>query len=562
MSYIINKSDGTVLTEIVDGTIDQTSTCLTLFGKNSSSYGEFLNENFVHLLENFASDSSPIPPRVGQTWYDTSEGRLKVYDGSGFKVSGGTIISTIIPETITDGDLWIDSENQQIHFNDGTNTVLAGPIYTAQQGISGFSIEDVFDSNNIKRTIAKLYVAQSLIGIFSKVEFEPKDPIPGFAGTVKVGFTIGSDSSLVFDVIATRANSLVSYHPITGELELKTASSFVSTTNDSTSSGTLTIQNTTPLILGPSQNNEVNVSTGLFQINSNISDQNFEINTLNSLGLFPCLHATAQTQFVGIYTDSPTSTLDVNGDVRVRGDLLVEGNTTTINTTNISIEDLLIEIGKVATPTNLTAEGGGISLQAGLDGNKTLVWNEIVGATGGWSSSEHFNIASGKSYHIGNAQVLTSSSLGSGITSALGLTSIGTLTSLQVDNLNINGNTISSTNTNGNIVLNPEGTGDVDVNSNKIVNLADPTKTSTSTDAVNYQTLYSEVRTKSIGFSLDTTGFASDAAIASDVLDIIFPSSEYDNETKCRVHCISSGVRENKLFIMTSGNWVSNGLII
>mgnify|MGYP003348881638 CR=1 FL=1 len=54
MSYIINKTDGVVLTEIIDGVVDQTVTDITLIGKNSTSYGEFVNENFVHMLENFA----------------------------------------------------------------------------------------------------------------------------------------------------------------------------------------------------------------------------------------------------------------------------------------------------------------------------------------------------------------------------------------------------------------------------------------------------------------------------------------------------------------------------
>ena len=92
MSYIINRTDGTILTEIVDGNVDQTSTDLTLIGKNASTYGELLNENFVFLLENFASTSSPNNPIIGQLWYDKSTAQLKVYDGSGFKAAGGTFV--------------------------------------------------------------------------------------------------------------------------------------------------------------------------------------------------------------------------------------------------------------------------------------------------------------------------------------------------------------------------------------------------------------------------------------------------------------------------------------
>lgn len=556
MSYIINKTNGSVLVEIVDGSIDQITTSLTLVGKNASSYGEFFNENFLHLLENFASETSPTKPQTGQMWYDTTEGRIKVYDESigGWKVSGGTIISNTIPLTISDGDLWINSEKQQLHFNDGINTVLAGPIYTAQQGLSGFSIEDVYDTDNIIRTIAKLYVAQSLIGIFSKDEFIPRDPIPGFSGTVKIGFNQGTLSGTKFNVTASQADALISYHPITGALVLKNASSFVSTTDSSTTSGTLTIQNSTPLILGSNQNNEILVSTGLFSINSNISDQNFEINCLNGAGLFPSLHVNAQNQHVGIYTDTPTTTLDVNGDVRVRGNFVVEGNTTTINTTNISIEDLLIELGAVDSPTNSTATGGGISLKGGVDGDKTLIWQN---ATTAWTSSEHFNLVSGKGYHVNGFEVLSQTTLGSTVTSAPGLTSIGTLTNLQVSNLLFAApSTISFSNIlvpNGDIFLEPKGTGVVDVSNSRIANVSDPTD---GNDAINYSFMTSEIRTKPIGIALDTGGM-SDTLIASTVLDIIFPIDDFDVNTKCRVYC--SDLSVSKLFTLNVSGWQYTG---
>ena len=119
MSYIINKTDGSILTEILDGILDQTSTDLTLLGKNANSYGEFVNENFVHMLENFANTSSPNNPIVGQLWFDKTENRLKVYDGYGFKVTGGTIVSASVPSSISQGDLWIDITRQQLYFNDG-----------------------------------------------------------------------------------------------------------------------------------------------------------------------------------------------------------------------------------------------------------------------------------------------------------------------------------------------------------------------------------------------------------------------------------------------------------
>ena len=86
MAYTINKTDGSVLATITDGTIDNTSS-LTLFGKSYSGFGELLNENLVKLLENQASTSTPYAPLKGELWFDTTTLQIKVYDGTSFKLS-------------------------------------------------------------------------------------------------------------------------------------------------------------------------------------------------------------------------------------------------------------------------------------------------------------------------------------------------------------------------------------------------------------------------------------------------------------------------------------------
>lgn len=91
MSYNINKSNGDLLVTVEDGTADLTSTSIALVGRNFAGYGEYLNENMVHMLENFASSSQPNSPLEGQLWYDSSTRLLKVYDGSNFVSSGGGI---------------------------------------------------------------------------------------------------------------------------------------------------------------------------------------------------------------------------------------------------------------------------------------------------------------------------------------------------------------------------------------------------------------------------------------------------------------------------------------
>ena len=93
MSYKLNKTDGTLLVDLVDGTLDTSTTDISLIGKNYSGFGEALNENMIKLLENFSKIIAPSRPLTGQIWFDTSEKRLKVYDGENFRTSGGPIVA-------------------------------------------------------------------------------------------------------------------------------------------------------------------------------------------------------------------------------------------------------------------------------------------------------------------------------------------------------------------------------------------------------------------------------------------------------------------------------------
>lgn len=168
MSYTINKTDGSVLAVITDGNIDQT-TSLTLIGKSASAYGEYINENLVHLLENFANSTQPSgTPLAGQLWFDTIESRLKVYDGNGYKVAGGTIVSKVLPSSIAQGDIWINQTNGQLWFNDGVETILAGPQKPA---VTGFNVITVLGDNQISYTVIKVVVGTKLIAILSNDSF-------------------------------------------------------------------------------------------------------------------------------------------------------------------------------------------------------------------------------------------------------------------------------------------------------------------------------------------------------------------------------------------------------
>ena len=126
MSYIINKTDGSVLTTINDGTVDNTSD-LILVGKNYSGYGRYQNENFVHLLENFSNTTAPASPLKGQLWYDSTNQAIKVYNNTGFKIPPAAVSSGTAPTNKTIGDLWYDSTNEQLNFWDGSVWKIIGP---------------------------------------------------------------------------------------------------------------------------------------------------------------------------------------------------------------------------------------------------------------------------------------------------------------------------------------------------------------------------------------------------------------------------------------------------
>jgi hypothetical protein len=136
MAYTIDKYNGTTVAVVEDGTIDSTLD-IKLIGKNYAGYGEAQNENFVHILENFAGTSAPPRPISGQLWYNTSNKKLSFYDASTtkWKTAGGSEASTSEPSNLSEGDFWFDTGNKQLYVKSGTSTTeftLIGP-----QGIAG-----------------------------------------------------------------------------------------------------------------------------------------------------------------------------------------------------------------------------------------------------------------------------------------------------------------------------------------------------------------------------------------------------------------------------------------
>jgi len=149
MAYTVNKTDGTILATVADGTID-TTTDLTLIGKNYAGYGEFFNENLVKLLENFSNSSAPASPVAGQMWWDKTNNLLKVYTGTAFKTVSSSTASSSTPSGSVTGDLWWDTTNGQLKVYNGSDFTTIGPSFTSGTGTSGAIVETVTDTGAYK----------------------------------------------------------------------------------------------------------------------------------------------------------------------------------------------------------------------------------------------------------------------------------------------------------------------------------------------------------------------------------------------------------------------------
>lgn len=193
MAYIINRTNGTQLTVVEDGTIDQT-TDLKLVGKNYAGYGEIENENLVSLLENFSSSQSPARPISGQIWFDSSNSKLKFYDGTKFRTTGGAEVSITQPVGLTEGDFWWDNANNQLYANSGDGGfVLIGP---QSQGdtITQMVTTEVRDTLGNIRTIIRAVVNDETIFTISSAQFtidssDAENAITGF-DVVRQGLTL------------------------------------------------------------------------------------------------------------------------------------------------------------------------------------------------------------------------------------------------------------------------------------------------------------------------------------------------------------------------------------
>ena len=170
MAYAIDRYNNTLLTTVEDGTVDQT-TDLKFIGKNYAGYGEIQNENFLFLLENFSGANQPSRPISGQVWFDSGTSKLKFYDGTKWRTTGGAEIGATEPTGLATGDFWWDSANDQLYVFNGTSFILIGP-QNAGEGVTQMQSREVVDALGGTKSIITATIEDEIIFIVSPSEFD------------------------------------------------------------------------------------------------------------------------------------------------------------------------------------------------------------------------------------------------------------------------------------------------------------------------------------------------------------------------------------------------------
>lgn len=464
MSYTIKFTNGKTLAVVADQSVDDVSTSLTLVGKNVNNYGQYVNTNFVSLLENFANLLEPRSPVVGQTWFDTSEGRLKAYSAGAFKPVGSPIISTVEPSGAVRGDLWVDTTNNLLRWYDGVEWQLAAKQYSDTVGKEGWFVETITDSSGFDHDVTIFWsqgvrwavMSTSTISLVNGSLLESDLN----TSTIRPGLIINGAIGAKFYGTATSAESVAG---------INTSTIWIKDIYQVTA-GEIDIDNDNGLSIGTNTNIELLVdNTGVKTsvIRGTIEGEPLEIryNSVTTGTDAVAIHIDSDNDRIGIFKRNPQVEVDIAGNVHIEGNLTVSGTQVSLETTFMRVEDKNIELATgQTTATDAFVDGGGITLKGATD----KLW-QYSDSRSAWQSNISVDLlTTASSYKIAGIPVVESAGaadfkLGAAVRSAPGLQNLPVLNVLTVTNAVIS--TISSPSSPlSDLVLSP-ASGIVDLNS-------------------------------------------------------------------------------------------------
>lgn len=362
---------------IDDGTIDD-STSLRFPGRNTTGYGQLIGDNFLHILENFARDNPPENPVQGQLWYDTTEGiaQLKVYDGTSWGAAGGLKKGPTAPtaESSIPGDLWTNTNTQQLYLFTGSGWILVGPNVSSGAK-TGAEPEIIDDTLNNPQNVVVQYVGGERVAILSKENFVPKVRLDGFL-EIRAGMNLNSNYSEYFGIAEQAAALRVGTTKVSADNFLR--SDVTSNTNFG-----INIRNNQGVSVGPDAQFSMSVDGNIGTIFNKTNGASVDVR-VNNNGRISTVIRVDSSERVGINKLNPQETLDVNGTVLISGDVTNTSVTDSINAVTGSI----VTAGGVGIAKNLTV-GGSITADI-LNVDTAILPDFDIGANLG-SGDKRFN---------------------------------------------------------------------------------------------------------------------------------------------------------------------------
>jgi microcystin-dependent protein len=363
MAYEIRFSDfvnkGSIVIE--DNTINQ-ETSLKLPGRNATAYGASIAENFLHLLENFANSNPPINAVEGQLWYDNSPGvdQLKLWDGTTWVAAGGLKKANLAPSVASSliGDLWVDTDNQQLYLFAGSGWVLVGPEF-AEGLATGSRPEQIVARNNQTYDAVIVEVKGKPVAIIVSDAFDPKSTIEGFESGLRPGVNLSSANITgngvpQFNGISEKSLALLipGSSPTTAQTVL--AANFMRKDAENITNFGIQIKNNAGVGVGLNNQLRLKVDGQAGVLSHGTSGSNLDIR-INNQGVEKTVIRVDSTERVGINNPSPVESLDVSGVIQTDTQVKVTSLTDSSSISNGSI----ITSGGVGIAKNLNV--GGIS---------------------------------------------------------------------------------------------------------------------------------------------------------------------------------------------------------
>ena len=468
MPYNITLTDGSELITggLLDNTTDSVNSSLTLVGKNYKGYGLFLNQNFARLIENFALATEPTAPLPGQLWFNSTTKLLNVNIAAAkgtanavWKTVAGMTLSATTPINAYTGEQWYHTTDGQLKIYTGTEWRLIGPLSRTATGNSGAVPDTVTDSPpSTTYVVIKFFINDILVGIWSKDGPFVSD-VAGFA-TIKKGINLNSTLGHTF-----WGNSEVAQYLYVNN-EAVFGNTFVRNTMSGSINGSLSLTNDGGITFGAASDFVGNVVSGVVTLKNQTNDRDFVLSLKTGGAQTPFLRGNYQTGLTEAYAQptalAPALTLatknyvdilsgSINGTANFFGHVTPSANLTYTlgNTTNrwdnIFSENILV--GNITAANTFATIGNIAQIYLGADIIPTANISSNVGSTG-----KRFDVLHANSVSLtGSLTVGLSTLIGADLTVA-GTALLSANTAI-TGNLNVSSSRTSVSTTTGALVV-------------------------------------------------------------------------------------------------------------